>query len=483
MDNLTVLLLSSDPALIESCRQLIESIPNLRPVVLSPYGNVDIYLDGEELGLILFHVMDRRDADEAGRLLRKIASSRRGVAVIVLGDRHDPRQALSLLRQGAVDFLRRPIDLGRLAYLIEGLTVRARCAGPQRASSPVSEDGMVKSRLEPVPILARQAISHPLADLCSAALGPLIEQVCRIAPQDTTVLLGGETGTGKTRLAHLIHELSPRREQPFQVIYCGALAANLIESEMFGHVKGAFTGAERDRIGKFAAAGRGTLLLDDIDSLPLSLQAKLLRAIDERIFEPVGANQSVAVEARLIAASNRSLEQEVEAGRFRADLYYRLNVVAFYVPALRERPSAIPQLVDRFLDELAARNGRPLYSIAPDALRALVAYAWPGNIRELRNVLERAVTLYPGPEIRLSHLPEMIASATPARSDFLWVEKRTDSTPPARLNSVRGQVEVTRLIDALRQHRNNRVRAAAELGISRVTLYNKLRKYGLMKRA
>jgi DNA-binding NtrC family response regulator len=240
--------------------------------------------------------------------------------------------------------------------------------------------------------------------------------VRQVAPLDVTILLTGETGTGKTHLACLIHALSPRRHEPFMVIHGGALVGNLIGSEMFGHTKGAFTGAHEDRIGKFAAAGSGTLLFDDIDALPLPLQAKLLRALEERVFEPVGSNCSLAVEARLIAASNRVLEQEVESGRFRADLYHRLNVVAFCLPPLREQPDRIPELAIRFIKDCAARNGRPVQGIEGNALDVLRAYQWPGNIRELRNVIERAVALCRNHRIGPEDLPETVCSAAATAS-------------------------------------------------------------------
>jgi two-component system response regulator HydG len=297
--------------------------------------------------------------------------------------------------------------------------------------------------------------------------------VYRVAPQDTTLLLSGETGTGKTRLARFIHDLSPRRGQPFVTINCGALAANLMESEMFGHVRGAFTGAVRDRSGKFVEAGRGTLLLDEIDSLPPPLQAKLLRAVEERIFEPVGSNQPLPVQARLIAASNRALEEEVAAGRFRADLYYRLNVISFRLPPLRDCPSVIPQLAGGFLTEIAAHNGRPVRTIAAAALRALENYHWPGNIRELRNVIERAVALCPGPEIQPADLPEAILAATHRPNCTAFASASS-------LGSAKRDIETARIAEALRKHRNNRLRAAADLGISRMTLYRKLRKYGML---
>ena len=214
-----------------------------------------------------------------------------------------------------------------------------------------------------------------------------MRQVRRVVSQDTTVLLTGETGTGKTLLARHIHQLSPRRSAPFLIVDCSALSASLIESEMFGHIKGAFTGADRNRPGKFAAVGRGTLVLDEINSLPGALQSKLLRVVEERVFEPVGSNQSQPLEARIIAISNATLEQEVAQGRFRADLYYRLNVVGFGLKPLRECRRAIAPLANQFLHDFTRHSG--ISGIAGEALAALEDYHWPGNIRQLRNVIER----------------------------------------------------------------------------------------------
>lgn len=453
MPETTVLLVSGDPSLMESCFDVIASIANLHPVLLGQSREVDAYLGREELALLLLHVVHESDAAEAGRLLQAIAASQRHVATVVLSEQHSPEQTLALLRQGAADVLSRPLDLGRLSYLVERLTVRARYAGGRR-------DG------------ARAAVpkARPMAMfyLRCATGGHLLEQVQRVAPQDTTLLLGGETGTGKTRLARFIHELSPRRDEPFLVINCGALAANLMESEMFGHVRGAFTGADRDHTGKFAEAGCGTLLLDEIDALPPSLQAKLLRVVEERVFEPVGSNKTLPVQARLIAASNRVLEQEVELGRFRADLYYRLNVVSFHLAPLRDRSRIIPQLATGFLEEIAARNGRPVRRIAPDALVALECYRWPGNIRELRNVIERGVALCAGEEIELCDLPEAVRATA------------SQAAVVASLKQAKRAMEAKRIADVLRKHRNNRFRAAEELGISRMTLYRKLQKYDLL---
>src|SRR5262245_12015043 len=219
------------------------------------------------------------------------------------------------------------------------------CLDPAQAGGPASPTRCCESQCE-----------DPFFDAFPPEMTLMREQVKRVVPQQTTLLLTGETGTGKTRLARLLHELSPRRGEPFLVVDCGAVSPNLIESEMFGHVKGAFTGADRDRPGKFAAAGRGTLLLDEINSLPLPLQSKLLRAVDDRVFEPVGSERGQPLRARLIAATNVPLDDEVAAARFRADLYFRINVVGLYLPPLRDRRASIGPLAQRFLAELAARN-------------------------------------------------------------------------------------------------------------------------------
>jgi two-component system response regulator HydG len=318
--------------------------------------------------------------------------------------------------------------------------------------------------------------------LPSTEMARVLGQVRMVAPQDTTVLLTGETGTGKTHLARLIHELSPRRGLPFMVVNCGALSQTLIESELFGHVKGSFTGADRDRVGKFQEAGAGTLVLDEVDALPLALQAKLLRTVEERVFEPVGSNRSQRVHARLIAASNRSLEREVEAGRFRSDLYYRLNVVGFTLPPLRDRGYIIGPIANQYISEFSAKRGREVRSLSPQVLSLLERYPWPGNVRELRNVVERAVALCPSTEITLNELPETILVPQPSLFANLppsAAESRRPVTGGSLANTT-AEAEIARIMEVLAKHHNNRLRTALELGISRMTLYKKLHKYGLM---
>jgi transcriptional regulator with PAS, ATPase and Fis domain len=337
------------------------------------------------------------------------------------------------------------------------------------------------------PLAQRGVVAeHEINSYFDAApsMAQLREQVLRVAPQNTSILLAGETGTGKTRLARLIHELSPRRAEPFLVVDCGALSPSLVESEMFGHVKGAFTGADRERAGKFAAAARGTLLLDEINSLPLPLQSKLLRVVEERVFEPVGSNRGQPVQARVIAASNAHLEQEVEAGRFRADLYFRLNVVGFFLPPLSSRRTSIVPLCQKFMAEFAARNRPDVQGIIPAALMLLQDYEWPGNIRELRNVIERAVALCRGPMVELADLPEIIRVKLSATTEELGVSglPRPPMNPACMTLTESKELAERQLIQGvLAKHKNNRLRAAGELGISRMGLYKKLHKYGMIK--
>ncbi len=289
----------------------------------------------------------------------------------------------------------RPVDVAWLSYLIEALTIRSR-------QSWLSTTPEVPRRESPELVDSTSGDEIQEAD-------PLMSQVRRVAPQDATILLSGETGTGKTRLARQIHELSNRRSEPFVAIKCGALSPGMIESEMFGHLRGSFNSSDRDRAGKFAEVGRGTLFLNEIDTLPMTVQSKLLRVVEDRVFEPLGSHRSEPVRARLIAGSNRVLEEEVAARRFRSDLYYRLNVISFHLSPLRERRSrdSRPGLEVHRRVRQSERRAH-VETIADNALQALERYDWPGNIRELRNLIERSVALCPGPEIRIEDLPDSV---------------------------------------------------------------------------
>ena len=295
-------------------------------------------------------------------------------------------------------------------------------------------------------------------------------------------LLIGETGSGKTFLSQLIHEVSPRRNDPFLPVACGALPAELIESELFGHVKGAFTSAHADKEGKFIAAGRGTILLDEIDVLGLEQQVKLLRVIETGEFEPVGSNQTLKSEARLVVASNLDLQPLVENNKFRPDLYYRLNMLKFEIPPLRERKPDIPVLVTRFVKQLAEKHNVQIDRIDDELLMALYNYPWPGNVRELENVIQRAVIYCREGVLTVDHLPPHIVmgEAGPTNDPSVTLNS-SPMTVDNKLNSQMAMTEREIIEQSLYKNNHSRTKTAKDLGISRVTLYNKMKKYGMTK--
>jgi DNA-binding NtrC family response regulator len=326
--------------------------------------------------------------------------------------------------------------------------------------------------------------------------GPAMTEVYRLTRQvarsRASVLLLGETGTGKELIAHAIHELSQRRNRPFVRVNCGALSESLLESELFGHVRGAFTGAIDNRTGRFEAAHTGTIFLDEINSTTPLLQVKLLRALQEREFERVGDTQTIRVDTRVIAASNRDLLSEAAAGRFREDLYYRLNVVPIQLPPLRDRREDIPELVAHFLDLYNEQNDRYVAHIEPRAMAALQQYHWPGNVRELQNYVERAVVMAPGDELTSELLPPIVTTGRSPRAigaplDF---ESLAEELVHRGLGDAGGEVADihSRIVDrvereviaqVLQECGGVQIKAASRLGINRNTLHKKLKQYGL----
>jgi len=309
------------------------------------------------------------------------------------------------------------------------------------------------------------------------------------ARHDVTILLIGETGAGKTYLARLIHEVSPRRMEPFLPVACGALPNDLIESELFGHVKGSFTSAHQDKEGKFLAARRGSILLDEIDVLGLEQQVKLLRVIETGEFEPVGSNQTQHSKARLIVASNLDLQPLVEQHRFRPDLYYRLNMLKFVIPPLRQRKMDIVPLVRKFIGQFAVKHGVRIEHIDAGVFQALLEYPWPGNVRELEHVVQRAVIYCRGGVLEPQHLPGHILSGAvgPTNDPTVILPGGSPSVQPAAMihsQSLGGQMALTEkeiIEQTLFKNSFSRTKSAKELGISRVTLYNKMKKYGMLK--
>jgi two-component system response regulator HydG len=311
----------------------------------------------------------------------------------------------------------------------------------------------------------RPAVTRPIGK--SRRFTDVLKLAEVVAPTSSTVLIQGESGTGKEVVARYIHNLSPRSEGPFLSINCGALPETLLESELFGHVKGSFTGAVRDKQGLFAAARSGTFFMDEVGEMPPSLQIKLLRVLQEREVIPVGATEAIPVDVRIIAATNRDLEEEVRRGNFRADLFYRLNVIALELPALRDRKDDLLLLLEAFLQELASERGSEIKALSSEAMDAVVVYDWPGNVRELQNALEHAVVLTRGSTIEPSALPERI---TRRRKEPL-VADRPQSNPALDV------VERAYIMWVLQAEGGNKTRAAEVLGIDPSTLYRKLSRY------
>ena len=327
----------------------------------------------------------------------------------------------------------------------------------------------------------------------SPAMAEVFDLTRRVAPTAATVLLLGETGTGKELVAKAVHELSDRASAPFVRVNCGALSESLLESELFGHVKGAFTSANENRTGRFEAAHGGTIFLDEINSVSMTMQVKLLRVLQEQEFERVGDSRTITVDCRIVAATNRDLRSQIREGTFREDLYYRLNVVPIYLPPLRDRGSDVAELARMFLRVSSERNGREVTRIDPEAVRLMTAYEWPGNVRELQNYVERAVVLATGPELTPDLLPphvrgesEVQVGRAAADDDFASLTKAAvaraiaDGLPDGEVHArVMDGVEREVIRQVLDACRGTQTKTAARLGINRNTLHKKIDEYGL----
>ena len=376
------------------------------------------------------------------------------VPVIVVTGRADLDRAIEAIRAGVADFLTKPVAADVLAIAIErAMRHRELAEEVVRLRAEVSGDLAFED------MLGRSQVVREMQDL-----------VTRVAPSDVPVLITGESGTGKELVARAIHDRSHRKGARFIAINCAALPASLLESELFGHKRGAFTDAKEDKQGLFLSASGGTLFLDEVGEMPMEMQAKLLRALQEKKVRPVGGGEETPYDARIVAATNRDLEEAVEEGTFREDLFYRINVVHVPVPPLRARGHDILLLAQAFVERAARRSGRPVQGIAQSAAEKLLAYDWPGNVRELENSIERGVALTRFQEITAEDLPEKLRSYLPDRVE---PDGNDDELPSM------DELERRHILRVLEAVGGNKTRAAKVLGFDRRTLYRKAERYGL----
>ena len=413
----------------------------------------------EALRTSLFHIAitDIRMPDMSGLdLLREIKKLDDAIEVVVMTGYPAISSAVEALKEGAYDYLSKPVMLDEIHHLMQRMMERRFLRG---------EVHSLRTRLGEELTINELIGSSPGMERVKEIIG-------KVAVSDSPVLIEGESGTGKELVAAAIHRLSARAKRAFIPVNCSAIPGDLLESEFFGHVRGAFTGAVADALGLFRGAHEGTIFLDEIAELPPSLQVKLLRVLQEMQVRPVGSTKAYNVDVRVIAATNRNLEQAMHAGTFRQDLFYRLNVVRIHLPPLRERRDDIPALVNHFVRRFNKRFRRDVRGIAPDALAALTAYDFPGNIRELENLIERAFAMGAREQITLTDLPSLSQGLVPV----ITASAETASGPLPTLATIEKEL----ILKALATYQNDKEAVARALGLSRRTIYRRLKEYGLL---
>jgi DNA-binding NtrC family response regulator len=386
-------------------------------------------------------------------ILKQAKSLSPSMEVILITGHASAETAVRAMKEGAFDYITKPLNLDELRIIIEKALEKRRL---------LNENVYLKKQLRDKFEFANIIGNSP-------AMQKVFNRMKRIIKTDSTVLVMGESGTGKEVVAKAIHFNGHRKDKPFIAVHCGAIPENLLESELFGHTKGAFTGAVKDKMGKFEAADQGTIFLDEIGTMPMHLQTKLLRVLQEQEVERIGSNRPTKLDVRVISATNQNLEEEVKAGNFRDDLYYRLNVIPLNLPPLRERVEDILPLVKHFLQKNCREMKRPMMTVVKDAFEALELYGWPGNVRELENIVERTVALTEGNQITLDDLPSAIRMTASTRV----VERGVD------LVKTVAELERKMIAEALALSGGVKARAAALLNLNRTTLVEKMRRLGM----
>jgi DNA-binding NtrC family response regulator len=442
---------------------------HLRKILEADGFEVETVAEGrsawEELRSRKYHLVitDLRMPELSGLdLLARVRGERLPVGMIVLTAFGDPTEALRAMKAGADDFITKPYDPDQLRFLVKRILDRREL---------IDELDMLRRH-------ATDSYSFHTMVSRSPKMRKVFDLIEQVGPIGSTVLIQGETGTGKELVARAVHAADTRRSGPFVALNCAVLNDALLENELFGHEKGAFTGAERRKIGRFELANGGTLLLDEAGDIPPALQAKLLRVLQTGQFERVGGTETIQVEVRIIAASHKILEQEVKKGRFRADLFYRLNVIRIDLPPLRDRTEDIPLLAMHFLQQYRSQSGTQVSEIATDAMQALLRHTWPGNIRELENAIKAGVALADGPLLRRDDLPESVAPRIanhPRGSSLIDIDRPL----PEVTGELISQVEREYFTRLLSQYKGNVARCARHSGLSRRSVTQKLQKYAL----
>lgn len=416
-------------------------------------------LEKQEFDCVVTDLFMGNDRNAGIKLLDWIRANSPYVPVVMMTAHGSVDSAVEAMQRGATDYVQKPFKNDEIRLRVEN-AIRQR--NLRRENEALRTDQLRHARFE-----------HMIGK--SAKFMEVLDMIKRVAALPSTIAIHGESGSGKELVARALHQLSPRAGKPFVPINCGGIPENLLESELFGYKKGAFTGAIEDKEGLFVIANEGTLFLDEIGEMPLSLQVKLLRVLDNSTITPVGGTQSIKVNVRIISATNRDLKQMADDGTFREDLYYRLNVIPIKVPPLRERADDIPLLARNAVRQHAENMGRPPMEIAPEAEQALRAYKWPGNVRELRNVMERAVALNITGRIELGDLPphiqDYIPEIRPAQTSL--PEKGLD------LEAVVSELEMTLINQALQRSKFSQKKAAQLLGLSPRSFRYRLQKYGI----
>lgn len=400
---------------------------------------LDVWLPGID-GLVTLEQLRERHID---------------AAVVMISGHGSIESAVRAIKMGAFDFIEKPLSLEKTVLVVRNALRQRQLEAENRA---------LRAHVDRQHVMVGE----------SFVMRQLREQIAMAAPTNGRVLVYGENGTGKELVARTIHALSRRREAPFVEVNCAAIPEELIESELFGHVKGAFTGAVSDRRGKFEAADGGTIFLDEIGDMSLKTQAKVLRVLQEQVVDPVGGQTSIRVDVRVVAATNKELSTEIRSGRFRDDLYFRLNVVPIFVPPLRDRDEDVPLLAQHFMTELAREHGRRPRTFSPEALTLLRRYVWPGNVRELRNVVERLLIMVPGERIEVYDLP-FLENGSVARGDVYAVNGQT-----LPLGEARDRFERDYILRVLDEQQGNISRTADLLRVERSNLYRKMKAFGIV---